>query len=88
MRLRQFMAEGVSNRAEMAARLNQEGYKTPSGRGSWSGTSITRILDRLEAAEKREVQSAKARAKEVFNVGALRRPTGPKAKRHLAGVSA
>lgn len=88
VRLRQFMAEGVSNRAEMARRLNEEGYKTPSGRGNWCGTSITRILDRLEQAEKREISAAKARAKQVFDVGALRRPTGPKAKRPLAGVAA
>jgi len=78
IRLRAFMAEGVTSRADMAARLNQEGYRTPSGRGHWCGTSITRILDRLEAAEKREIAAAKARAKEVFNVGALKRRTGPK----------
>ncbi len=78
IRLRAFMAEGVTSRVEMAARLNAEGYKTPSGRGHWCGTSITRILDRLEAAEAREIAAAKARAKEVFSVGALKRGTGPK----------
>lgn len=78
VRLRAFMAEGVASRAEMAARLNAEGYRTPSGRGRWCGTTVTRILDRLEAAEKREIAAAKARAREVFSVGSVRRRTGPK----------
>lgn len=81
VRLRAFQAQGVTSRAEMAARLNAEGYKTPSGRGNWCGTSVTRILTRLEAAEHREIAAARARAKEVFSVGSIRRNTGPKKPR-------
>ena len=87
-RLRQFLADGVTNRAEMARRLNLEGYRTPSGRGHWCTTSITRILGRLEAAEAREIAAAKARAKEVFSVGALRRNTGPRKPRAAHGAEA
>lgn len=86
MRLRQLMAEGLTTRVQMAARLNQEGYKTPSGKGDWTITTIKRLLNRVEAAEQREITAAKARAKEVFNVGGMRRKVAK--KRPMAGVSA
>lgn len=77
--LQRYMAEGVSSRAEMARRLNQEGYRTPSGRGNWSTTSVTRILERLASAEQRKIEEAKAQAQNVLTLAAIRGRQGPRA---------
>lgn len=87
LRLRQLQAEGLTTRVEMARRLNEEGYRTPSGKGTWTITTIKRLLNRVEAAQQREIEAAKARAKEVFNVGTLKRHR-PKKKPAALGVAA
>ena len=70
--LQRYMAEGVSSRTEMARRLNQDGYRTPSGRGTWSTTSVSRVLNRLADAERRKIAEAKKRSAELLSVASTR----------------
>lgn len=70
--LQRYMAEGVSSRTEMARRLNQDGYRTPSGRGAWCTTSVSRILNRLAEAERRKIAEAKKRSAELLTVASTR----------------
>ena len=76
-RIEAIVAEGVSSRAEIVRRLNQEGYKTASGRGPWHITMVSRIMDRLEAKRQREAEEAKARMAALQAVAGIRGKRGP-----------
>lgn len=78
-RLQQLMAAGVTARSQMARVLNQEGYRTPSGRGHWTTTTVTRILKRLQDVEHKRIEEAKAQAAQVFSLAAAGGRRGPKA---------
>jgi DNA invertase Pin-like site-specific DNA recombinase len=77
-RIEEIVEQGVSSRSEIARRLNQEGFKTPSGRGNWSVTMVSRVMARLNAKSHREAEEAKARLKELQVLTAFRGKTGPR----------
>jgi DNA invertase Pin-like site-specific DNA recombinase len=76
-RIEAIVASGVSSRAEIARRLNQEGYKTATGRGPWHITMVSRIMDRLEAKGRREAEAARARMAELQAIAGVRGRRGP-----------
>lgn len=87
-RLQQLMAQGVTARSHMAKTLNEEGYRTPSGRGHWCSTTVTRILNRLHGIEAKRIEEAKKQAAQVFTLAAAAGRRGPKAATPLVRMRA
>lgn len=73
--MRDAQRAGASSLSQIAAYLNQRGVTTARGQ-HWTSTQVHRVLQRLEAAEQRRIEEAKARAKEVLGVSSVRRNNG------------
>lgn len=77
-RIEQLLAEGVSSRAEIARRLNEDGFRTPSGSGQWRTTMVCRVMGRLQAKHEREAEAVKARMAELKAITSVTGKGGPR----------
>jgi DNA invertase Pin-like site-specific DNA recombinase len=57
-------ADGTMSRNALANQLNQRGIPSPSGKGNWTATTVTRLLKRVEAIheQKRRIAAKSIRS--------------------------